>query len=118
MLSMPITSSPRSRSFIATCEPMKPAVPVTRTFIDFIGSKTPIYGVTRQDRLHVVDNGIGLAQRPDPTRAQIEELLMADSQDDSVVDALLHLLDRPQIVLVLGIRGVHPRVVDIDFGIT
>src|SRR5690606_31855518 len=112
MLSMPITSSPRSRSFIVTCEPIKPAVPVTRTFIDFPKSKTSVHGVARKGGFHVVDDGFWLAHRPDSAGAQLEKLLVADGQDDCVVDALLYFLDRSQIVLMFCFGSAHPWIVD------
>src|SRR5690606_33051923 len=107
----------RSRSFSATCEPITPAVPVTRTFIDFPESETPVHGVAREDRLNVVDDGVRLAQLPDPDRTHIEKLLVTHGQDYGVVDAMLYRPDRSQTVFVLGIRCIDPWIVDIDVGV-
>src|SRR4051812_47909197 len=100
---------------MATCEPMNPAVPVTSTFMmGCPGSKPAVHRVARQDILHVVDDGRRLAERTDAGRAQRDELPMADGHDHGVVSAVRGIRHRRDAVLVFGLAGAYPGIVDVD----
>src|SRR5579863_5908916 len=89
---------------------MKPAAPVTRTFM--LEPAIDVFG--RKHVLDVEQHVIALAQLPHRHGSHGLELPVSDGNDRRVVSTLAQFAYRLDAVFVARFRGINPRIMDLD----
>src|SRR6267154_988572 len=90
-----MTSSPRASKVLAVCEPMKPATPVTRTFIatnlpirdadpavSFQNSQPGVACLDRQHLLEIVENTSRNKHGTQPSGTKPADLIVTHREND------------------------------------